>query len=523
MLIFSSCMFALGSATAGATPTVSPSPAASVSPVNLPQQPDAYAAQKQRAAAGPNIPATRVAPGGSTRAPAPASVTLSNDFAGLNRSQAGNWDPPDTNVAAGSSNVLEAVNEDLRITTQSGAFIADSSTSTFWTVDLGTGNTFDTKVFHDNNSARPRYYIVSLEFTGRNTPNVTADDQSRVLFAVSRSSDPTGFGSSDWCQYSYDGARLSGQAKTWADYPGIGFGSDAFAITTNQFTFPNPSETFQFSTVAWVRKNVVNNNASSCPAFSSLGFGETNALGFTLQPGQQYSDSSSFTNVTNPVYFVSSTSSGGNSYVVWRLANVATATPSFVGLATVSTTSYSMPPNPPGGASGSIDAGDARILQVAARGDVLGAVHTTGCQFTNGTSTEDCFRYAKLTVTATGASVTEQLTEGAGDNNYFNFPSIAVDTSGRIGIAVQTEYANSSWFLGGAVITRKEGDTFNIAQLDTGTCALAGAVNEVGAQRSGDFSGAQTTPDGSHFWVAIEAAHMLSGSCGWSTTVANPK
>ena len=269
-------------------------------------------------------------PGGETAAPEP-DATLGTNFVGLNRPGSGSVDPPDTIVGASGSRVLEAVNTQLRLTNATGTQLDSRRLATFFTglAPSSAGLVFDPKVYYDRNSSRPRHYVVALQVAGRGN-TTTTDNQSRILLAVSRSADPANLATSNWCRYAIDGRRGTGSAQSWADFPGLGVGADAVAITLNQFQFTN--DAFSAAVVRSLRKNFLNNNASSCPSLGSTSADLTTfqaSTGFTIQPAQHYTSPSSFTGTTNPLYFVSSDSAGSSTIRVWRLRNVGGGSPSF--------------------------------------------------------------------------------------------------------------------------------------------------------------------------------------------------
>jgi hypothetical protein len=147
-----------------------------------------------------------------------ASSTRNNDIGG------DIFVPPDPIITAGPNHIVAAVNDDIRIYDKNGTqLLAQDANTLFNTTDF----LFDPKVAYD--PWRNRFLIL---FMRRNTMTGT----SFWSLAVSRTSDPTG----QYWIYHLD-ARVFGNTDTnfWADYPQLGFDSNAVYITA--IMFPNAS------------------------------------------------------------------------------------------------------------------------------------------------------------------------------------------------------------------------------------------------------------------------------------------
>jgi hypothetical protein len=524
-------------------PAVSPveSPAsapAATRPVTVPDpaavDAGTYGREKAAAAHGPAPQAVGVGvPAAESAAPGPlAPVTTS--FAGLNRPASTSngfvFNPPDTIAGKSSTHVIEATNSAIRLFNTSGTVLSTMTLSAFLgkTVsDPPDDILFDPKVYFDRIGPNQRFFVVALEVNGRDNTS-TADDVSRIRIAVSRSSDPTSLASSGWCRYNIDGRQdVATSNVSWADYPMIGVGQNAFVFSMNNFRFTDRAFTHGFIHV-W-RKDIASNNASSCPSVPRVVFRSTSTAGdfgrFAIQPVQHYTAPSSFTGTTNPVYLVSNRRGSSNQYRVWRIRNLG-------GSPTISNVlltngSYTIPPqSPQPSGSITIDTGDNRVLQAAGRANTFVAIHTTGCQFTGG-SVESCPRQLRFSVGQDGsgnltASVLENVLAGFGDNVYVHHPSIARNSALQVGSV--WEFSGPSNALSSAALIKNVGASSPWTAVSTfasGTCSQPASPGSTTRARSGDYSGAQTDPsDSNAFWLAGERSTTISASCQWDTRVA---
>ncbi|HXO22132.1 MAG TPA: hypothetical protein VOA87_19615 [Thermoanaerobaculia bacterium] len=452
-------------------------------------------------------------------APLAAATVVVTSFAGLDYSSSGSAVPPDTTIAKSGSRVFEATNSAVRLFNTSGGVLATSSTSTFVGQTVGNIMT-DPKVFFDANSVHPRFFMVVEQYP------VFSPLWSTVYVAVSRTSDPSDFSAASWCVYGvYSVATIGGQA-TYADSPIFGVGADTFVFTTNQFLPPANGGTFQGVVVYAGDKGLIENNAVSCP-WMKLNVFQPGLAGdpatFALMPTQHYTNPSSFSGTTNPVYLASTfglPNSGvtQSTYKIWRIRNVVSGNPS---LAEVDVTgpAYETPPlapQPPG--NHAIDEGDVRVRQVAGIGDSLWATHTTTC--TAGSGNQGCIRVLRFDVgqDAQGnptATIGQQTTFIGPSGVFYWMPAIAATSMQST--VVPFIYGSTSVFLSSAFTTKGAAATAYPAAtiFATGGCPSN--------PRTGDYQGAQTNPnDLASFWIAGEAT-QTAGSCSslWRTQIAN--
>jgi hypothetical protein len=435
------------------------------------------------------------------------------------------FNPPDTIVGKSPNRIVEATNSAVRLSTNTGGTLQTLNLNAFTGAATADGLMFDPKVYYDRNATNPRFFVTALQVAGRDDANA-ANDVSRIWIAISRAADPASL-SSGWCFYNIEGRRNVGTADaSWADYPGLGAGADSFSVTTNQFRFTN--RTFTFAIIRTFNKTVAENNAAACPTIPTFTFQPAAAAGdgtqFTIQPAQHYTSPSSFVNTTNPAYFLSTTSGTSTQYHVWRVRNVAGGSPTLAHLILTST-GYGIPPDSPQpGSAILVDTGDNRLLQTAGIGNTLVGTLTTVCNFTAGTANESCSMTPRVAVSADAAggltaSIVENTFAGFTDNIFVHHNSIATNSALQSGAT--WEFSGSGNFLSSAAEIKNAGGAWSgVLTYAPGTCALPATAPSTTTARSGDYSGAQTDPGLSTFWLAGEQAVTISAACQWRTRIA---
>src|SRR3989442_12150563 len=136
--------------------------------------------------------------------------------------------PPDMGLAANSKFVVQMVNLAGTIWKNNGVHVKTFSLSDFWFLPvrggpLGLGMS-DPLVLYDKGA--DRFYASIIDVF----------DVNRVNFAVTATNDPTGV----WFIYRVIAAQSLGStlsSRTLPDQPYIGYSSDKFLITANDFTF----------------------------------------------------------------------------------------------------------------------------------------------------------------------------------------------------------------------------------------------------------------------------------------------
>lgn len=479
------------------------------------------------------------------RAPAVTTSFEGTDRAG-SASDFFRFDPSDAAAAKSDSRVLEATNSALSLFTDSGSLLETKDLNTFfgashdYLANGGSDLLFDPRVYFDRNGVNQRVYVVGVQYYGA----TVASGVSRLWVGVSRTSDPSSLGASDWCTYGIDSKRDAGTNKaSWMDYPQIGVGRDSFLVSGNQFRFSNNAYTYPVIYV-FNKTQMSNNSSGSCPNVPFWVFQPTSTLGssttFSLQPVQAYNAAPSYKGTKNPAYLVSSDIPSGSSpsLHVWRIRNVGKGKPTLTVKNVSGPFRYSLPPDAeqPDGTGVLANTGDTRVQSAAGRGNTIHAVLTTGCQVKVG-PTESCMLYTRINVGQKGrkqkltASVAEQWAWGERDGVFLYRPSVAVNQAQQVAAAAlvtsadpadpQAGYEGPVWYLKNSGSLKWTSSVYQ-----PGNCPLPDdrdgkPETDDGVARTGDFTSVQTDPtDGLSFWYAGEFAKTLDGSCQWGSRIA---
>lgn len=147
--------------------------------------------------------------------------------------------PPDTGGAVGTTHIITATNDRLRILDRNGVVLSTVTLSSFWSgVSLEGGASvvaFDPKVMFDRFNNR-------FIFVASANPQSLS---SAVLIAVTQTADPNGV----WFRYAIDGDPAATAAGGhWIDYPTIGHNKNWIVIMENTFNFGTAGSSFFWST-----------------------------------------------------------------------------------------------------------------------------------------------------------------------------------------------------------------------------------------------------------------------------------
>ncbi len=463
-------------------------------------------------------------------------ATINRSFAGLDYATSAGSDgvfwQPDTTLGKGGSQVIEATNHAIRLMTSAGTAVATKSLNTFFSSDPSVESVlFDPRVVYDRLGPQTRYFVVSLQ---RNNTAQTAS----IYLAVSRSSAPADLEPASWCRYKINSVRVEANGTpTWADYPMVGVGADAFLISNDQYTFNPPGYSYKYAVLRVINKSVLANNAINCPQYSATIFHPATALVGTTGPNQEnghvqpavhYTLPTSFSTRVNPVYMVSTVLAPSfiqpsYTYRVWRVSNAAGGNPRVDVLNLQAGIGYSTPQDAKQPGSGVLlKTKDNRVMQVAGMGDTLWAAHVTNCRTKVGSDYyyKACIRFLQFFVADIGGTLSaifqQDVTFASLDQETelsFFMPGIAVNNAGHAGIVFLA--SSPSLYLSAAWTTKYVGDSL----FAPATVFAAGSCTKPVSQ-VGDYMGAQTNPnDLVSFWFAGENAAISGGSCSWKTQI----
>jgi hypothetical protein len=413
-------------------------------------------------------------------------IVATETLAGMNANDAGGYEPPDVQVAAGPGYVVEMVNLAARIwATAPGTpshELQTTALSAFFKVGLGDRLT-DPRVLYDAPSAR---WFASISDI----------DASSVVLAVSQTADPTGA----WSTYSFG-------ASGCADQPRLGLSDSVVVLAADVFSSCDSGFAPLLGGEIWVVDKA--QLLAGAADVSSTSFGPDRAYQ-GLAPVQSLSSTSTeyMVSVDNP-----------SSRAV-HLFTIDGAPPAAVRLQQVAALPVTQLTTPPQGAEPSSSSGfrrpavgtnDDRVLNAIWENGSLWLSANTGCTPPNDTDVHACARVIQIaTATRTVDWDTDLSVPGA---DLF-FPAIAPDGAGNLVVI----YGESSPAIVPELVAvgRAPDGTF------TTPVVIAQSAGTYNGNRFGDYFGAARDPTRPQLvWVAGEKGLDVVGSRVWSTTVAS--
>jgi hypothetical protein len=422
---------------------------------------------------------------------APISMT---SFNGMN---ATGWVPPDCTMAVGPNHVLISVNTGMACYTKTGAAVFNiPNLATFLGAAVPAGaKIFDPKLIYDHYAGR---YVLVI------AASRSAPQGSWFIVASTNTNDPTG----TWTLYSLNAMTTVGTAA-WADYPTVGFDSQAIYISSNQFGFVGG---FQFSRVRILNKAQIYASAAvSWTDYNSL-TNNDGSVAFTIQPCAHFHGGGN-----GVAYFVNSywpSANGSTKLTLWKLTNPITA-PSLTRVA-ITVNNFAIPPTAvqPGG---SLTTGDIRLLNAVYQfsGGVqrVWTAHTVRVQWSGDATPRSAVRWYEIDVNSN--AVVQQQDFGAA-NLYYSYPVIQIDSSRNAFMVFTTVGATT--FAQMRQTGRKVTDPVSTMQ---GSALVKAGVSAHTSGRWGDYFGIARDPSlTNEVWGFAEFA---SASGQWGTWVVKMK
>ena len=428
--------------------------------------------------------ATTSSPGILSTFPA---ASLNADIAAFGSDQ--NFAPPDTQVAAGPTDLVAPVNDTLWVWSKTGTALLDADLNTFFPVPSGYSFS-DPRVAYD--AAMSRWLLSGLSFDSSN--------DSIVYLAVSETSDPTG----NWYVYT-----VNSRAGVLQDQPKLGFDAAVVVLSWNDFSGSPQAFSGQET---WV----LNESELLTGATVSEQFFRPDTTRFDVVPAISLTSSST----AYAAYNDSCTSTTSCTAVVAAIGVVAlTGTPPSAVTWTESDPAITPTTQPPAadqpGAPASIATTDDRFLTVAYDGGTLYVSGNDGCIPTGDSVVRPC---ARLIEVAVGSSPTVPVD---GDLRYVGgdlyYPAVVPDANGDVFMAAT--FSSASVYPEATGLTIAAGaSSFSgvLFQPGSGTYSYSGCAST--GCRWGDYSGAAVDPSNpSDVWLAGEYA-PTSGS-DWGTAI----
>jgi hypothetical protein len=439
----------------------------------------------------------------ATQQPAPApsgprSLNSHDSVLLFNSDNTGNAtglvEPPDTQLAAGPSSIIEMVNTTVGIFQKSNfAKLSQKYEGTFFGMPVTEFPT-DARVVFD--SASGRFFASELGI------DPTAAGSSTVFLAVSGSSDPTG----SWTVYQI--VNVAGVC----DQPTLGYSSDKVTVGCNEYTF---SPTFPNNPTFQGTDTVVASKAdlTAAAALHTIAFGLDNTQ-FTVEPV------TSLTSTTTQ--FLVASGNVGLSWVEAITGVPPAATTLFK--QSVGIVPLSLPPSAHQPSTTQIDTGDPRYEGAIWQNGALWTTANDGCTRPGSAVVQACLRLIQFNTNGWNPGVSGSPTN-ARDVDYVNFggddlyyAAVTADPAGNLYLAFSESSATR--FVGAVVQSIPVCGTGSAAFLQKGVAAYPGFNNEPVA-RWGDYSSSAMDPaDPSRAWTTAEFAATQTVQAQWGTVTS---
>jgi Abnormal spindle-like microcephaly-assoc'd, ASPM-SPD-2-Hydin len=405
--------------------------------------------------------------------------------------------PPDTQLAAGPTNLLETLNDSGSVWSKTGGLVSSFDLGVFFPVPKGSYFS-DPRVLYD--APAGRWFISGLSFTPPSYGSV-------VYLAVSSGSDPTG----TWTVYAADST-----SNVLHDQPKIGVSADKVVMSWNDFQ--NASAFIGETTYVWQKSQLL-------AASSSVTIAEVVDDGSrdSLVPAQALSYAPSDTNAyvvyNNSHCFLCSGASVGVLTVTGTpLQGNVGWTESDPGIAATSTPPSADQP----GAPGSIATNDDRFLTAVVQGGSLWTSGNDACVPNGDTSTRPCGRFVAVAIP--GDTVTQDFDLAAAGAGIY-YPAVGLDGSGNM-LAVYS-ISSTSMYPGVRVIGQSGGSLLAGQPVKSGEALYNDspcyAVSP--PSRWGDYSAAAVDPTTTgDVWLtgeyAATSSRTVTNGCAWGTYTA---
>lgn len=411
--------------------------------------------------------------------------------------------PPNEDVAASPSDVVEVVNSTIYVFSRSGTAVGAADLNVFMNV-LSGFHSSDPRVIYDASAGR--FWVTVTEVPDSYSSPSNCPQAAPVLIAVSASSNPLPFGG--WIVYGLPMAQFggtTGQPLTeFGDQPGLGISTSTITVTFDDYTCANQ---FNGSEIDVLQKTDFEKNQG----FSSLYYFYDGP--FAPQPVQALG-------AISLTYIVSNQSDcAGNGCLNGTpdaLVQGFTGTPEGTGGVTngpfvyipmtptaVNDTTFFLPPADQPSPAPQLQTNDDRFLNAVWENGQIWTADGTSCQPTGDTVQRDCLDYVEVAASGTtntiGGTLTNQLDNVGINGSDLFYPAVSLDSAGD----VITVFDESSTTMNPSIIDASiASGTATLSSYHTlhtsptyynGNDLFSGACDTNGC-RWGDYSGAAQDP-----------------------------
>jgi Bacterial Ig-like domain (group 3)/IPT/TIG domain len=447
---------------------------------------------------------TASGPKARTSAPALANGNFANLLAFTGATLASpncGCQPPDTQLAVGRNEVVEAVNNDILVYSRGGTQLASFPASDLFQPPNQSVGLTDPKILFDPTAGSNGLYYVTFMVCEGGGCGGSAWSHMGISLAVT--DNPLG----NWWVYDYlnDGNELQ-------DQPKLGFSADKITFAVNQYGCKCGSGAqYRQENVAVLQKSDVVAAATVDYVVASFQWNTTGNREFDWMP-------------TTPV---NASTADATQYVVWNEERTSsnelglmriTGTPDAANVSFASITKIGIANNtaPPAGVQpGGTVAGDKMNFQSAmVQGNQLWATGTDGCTPQNDNTTRACTRLVEIALGSN--SVLQDFDVGTQGTYRYN-PSVMKDSTDHLyfgfTISSATDYPTAA--LDASALPPPA--VFGRINFATGDATYTGS-------RWGDYSGTQQDPVNTNdVWSAQEfgacATACSSGGGNWATAI----
>jgi hypothetical protein len=323
--------------------------------------------------------------------------------------------PPDCTCAVGADAVMLAVNTDLAVYNKNGVlrFRWANMTALFRNVLPSGASLFDPRVAYDHYAQR---WIVVSGARRESPPG------SWLMVGVSQGTDP---GGAYWV-WALDATLDGGNpSNNWADYPMLGFDTQAIYISSNMFAFNGG---YQYAKLRILNKAQLY-SGSSIQWFDFWNLKDpSGAVAFTVQPAVHFRG----TGGNPPAYLINALWPSGNTLTFWTLSNPLgfwSGGTASLASSSVSCRNYDLPPDAEQpGTSTRIETNDTRLLNAIFQnvGGVqrLWTCHTSKITWSGETVARSAVQWYEIDTNT--KAVIQQNGYGA-SGKYYYFPAIQTD------------------------------------------------------------------------------------------------
>jgi hypothetical protein len=424
-----------------------------------------------------------------------------------------NCEPPDTQVAAGNNQVVEAVNNNVYVFDTDGKLLGSfASTNLFQPPNQTVGVTDPRILFDPSAGSSGRYYMTLMVF--QNPANGTWTDMG-ISIAISQTDNPLG----SWSVYDY----IRDIGGNELDQEKLGFSSDKVTFAVNQYNCKcgNANQGGPENVVVLQKSDLIT-GASTTPVVATSGF-QFDSIPTTpvnTSDDTQYvvwNNKQSTDNTMGIVRITGTPNAGNVTFGTAQTPSIANQTAAVNPVQPGSCTdSNNNPIACTIDSSGLATKGNFESAMI--QGNQLWATGVDGCIPQNDNTKRDCTRLVEVDVSNGGDNVIYDSDVGTQGTYRYN-PSVMKDNAGHMffgfTISSSTQYATAAT----DASALPPPAVFPRVDFGSGDSTYPGS-------RWGDYSAlAQDPADSDFVWSAQEfgacftACNVASGSSNWATAL----